>query len=224
VSSLLQAACCCNQCINCACLPSSVTIDCPSFVADNIGEDCSGCGGGGTYNPTIPATTVTAYLCCVNPTGDSSMPAIAIYRANAIKVEDLTQCCTVDGEGVCTEFDLWILFYVLGFCVDVGSGPVFMGWSVGAEFVQASNPCDPCATLTPRDFSSSPCAGFTTLLTARDSWFTCVSTCPPTTSCTTSFAVSIINTPSGSDDPCDPTGTYAVTFPDPFQTGNIVVS
>lgn len=222
MSSLLQAACCCNQCINCACLPSSVTIDCPSFVASNIGEDCSGCGGGGTYDPTIPATTVTAYLCCVNPTGDSSMPAIAIYRANAIKVEDLTECCTVDGEGVCTEFDIWILFYVLGYCVDEGSGPVFTGWTVGAQIVKASNaPCDPCATLTPRDLSSSPCAGFTTLDTANDSLFTCVSTCSPGTSCTT-LINQVLNT-SGGSDPCDPTGTYPADY-DITSIGNIVVS
>jgi hypothetical protein len=211
VSSLLQAACCCNQCINCACLPSSVTIDCPSFVATLVGDTCSSCGGGGSGDPTIAAATVTAYLCCSNTN-------YAWYRANPIKVEDVSWCCS----GVCTDFDIWVLYYVYASCTDEGSGPVFNGWYVGAEIVIAQeDPCDQCATVTPRDIAASPCAGSAEFTNEPiESWFTCTSTCT-NPGCVVTRA-SVLNTTGGSDS-CDPTGTYAAEYSG-SSIGNIVVS
>lgn len=210
--SLLQAACCCGQCINCSCLPSTVTIDCPSFTATLVAEDCSTCGGGGSGDPVVPAATVTAYLCC-------STDSYVYYRANPVKIEDVSWCC----DGVCTDFDIWVLYYIYASCVDEGSGPVFNGWFVGAQIVIAQeDPCDQCATVTPRDISANPCAGSADFANKPvDSWFTCTSTCP-NPGCVAFRGPGLLNT-SGGSDPCDPTGTYPADY-DIFSIGNIVVS
>jgi len=215
VSSLLRAACCCGGagCIDCSCLPSSVTIDCPSFTADSTGEDCSLCGGAVAY-PVIPATTVTAYLCC-------STDSYAYYRANAIQVDDANFCC--GSPAVCTNHELWVVFFVVATCAVEGGVPVFVGWQVGADFVVAREICGQCATVTPRDLSVDPCAGSADFSNIPyDSWFTCTSTCTLPGCVALAGAATLLNT-SGGSDPCDPTGTYPADY-DITSIGNIVVS
>lgn len=207
-----SSACCCG-CLPCSCLPSTVTISYPSWQP-YIYDDCSSCGGTNNGRFTVPAGSVTAYLCCVDND-------YALYRANAIFLGTTNECCS----STCIARNVWLTVAVGATC----TGTTFSGWSVALIAVLENYntlSCTPCVTsLTARSISSSPCAGVTSTYDVGDpaSFFTCTNTCYPA-SCIFWQLEYAAYTAIISSDPCNPTGSGTATIPGFEDIGTVTVS